>query len=355
MRHTNNSTHCFNYKQNTQALYATYSGRIGKFGYQIGLRGEYWNVKTRSYGWEQEQKGEIPGYTSNSFFKLFPSAFISYEIGDGQEIQMNYTRRLRRPWGGQLNNFQNISDSTNISFGNPNLTPEYSNAYELNYLKNWENHTLSLSGYYRTTDDVIERISYGSGTGRVIYTTFENVTQTQSAGLEIVSKNRLFKAIDLTTTVNLFYYKLNAFEYVINGQPITGKADENFSWNARMTANIMLPWGITMQATGRYDAKRIVAQGYREPSYSLDLGLRKMFNQHWSLSINARDILDSRGRKTITSNDSFYRYSENSHGGRRFGFTLTYSFGNMKAKMPKRKQQEMPSSGYSEMDGMGEM
>ena len=122
-----------------------------------------------------------------------------------------------------------------------------------------------------------------------------------------------------------------------------------------MTANIMLPWGITMQATGRYDAKRIVAQGYREPSYSLDLGLRKMFNQHWSLSINARDILDSRGRKTITSNDSFYRYSENSHGGRRFGFTLTYSFGNMKAKMPKRKQQEMPSSGYSEMDGMGEM
>ena len=344
----------FRYKQNIQALYATYSGRIGKFGYQLGLRSEYWNVKTRSYGWQEEQSEELPGYTSNSFFKLFPSAFISYEIGKGQEIQVNYTRRLRRPWGGQLNNFQNISDSTNISFGNPNLTPEYSNAYELNYLKNWENHTLSLSGYYRTTDDVIERISYGSGVDRVIYTTFENVAQTQSAGLEIVSKNRFFKVVDLTTTVNLFYYKLDAFKYIINGQTITGEADENFSWNARMTANIMLPWGITMQATGRYDAKRIVAQGYREPSYSLELGLRKMFNQHWSISINARDILDSRGRKTITSNNSFYRYSENSHGGRTFGFTLTYSFGNMKAKMPKRKQ-EVPSSGYNEMDGMGEM
>ncbi len=147
----------FRYKQNTHALYATYSGRIGKFGYQIGLRGEYWNVKTRSYGWQEEQSGRIPGYTSKDFFKLFPSAFISYEISEGQEIQVNYTRRLRRPWGGQLNSFQNISDSTNISFGNPNLTPEYSNAYEINYLKNWENHTLSLSGYYRTTEDVIER------------------------------------------------------------------------------------------------------------------------------------------------------------------------------------------------------
>ena len=343
----------FSYKQNIQALYTTYSGRLGKFGYQIGLRGEYWNVQTRSYGYQAEQEGNIPGYTNNHFFQLFPSAFLSYEISDGQEIQVNYTRRLRRPWGGQLNNFENISDSTNISFGNPNLTPEYSNAYEINYLKNWENHTLSLSGYYRTTDDVIERISYNKD--RVIYTTFENVAKTQSAGLEIVGKNRLFKVLDLTTTVNLFYYKLDAFKYIINGHEITGNADENFSWNVRMTANVMLPWGISMQVTGRYDAKRIVAQGYREPSYSLDLGFRKMFNQNWSLSINARDLLDSRGRKTITTNDSFHRYSENSHGGRRFGFTLTYSFGNMKAKMPKRKQQELPSGGYSEMDGMGDM
>ena len=51
----------FRYKQNIQALYATYSGRIGKFGYQVGLRGEYWNVKTQSYGYEQEQSGDIPG------------------------------------------------------------------------------------------------------------------------------------------------------------------------------------------------------------------------------------------------------------------------------------------------------
>lgn len=348
----------FRYKQNTQALYTTYSGRIGKLGYQLGLRGEYWNVKTQSYGWAEKESGNIPGFTSKDFFKLFPSAFLSYEISDGQEIQVNYTRRLRRPWGGQLNNFQNISDSTNISFGNPDLTPEYSNAYELNYLKNWEDHTLSLSGYYRTTEDVIERISYGSDNSRVIYTTFENVARTQSAGLEIVGKNRLFKVLDLTTTVNLFYYKLDAFKYIINGQTITGNADENFSWNARMTANVMLPWGISLQATGRYDAKRIVAQGYREPSYSLDLGLRKMFNQHWSLSVNARDILDSRGRHTVTVNDTFYRYSENSHGGRTFGFTLTYSFGNMKAKRPDRKQmQEMQNGGggYDEMGGMGEM
>ena len=343
----------FRYKQNTHALYATYSGRIGKFGYQLGLRGEYWAVKTRSYGWNEKQSGILPNYKSNDFFKLFPSAFISYEISEGQEIQVNYTRRLRRPWGGQLNDFQNISDSTNISFGNPELTPEYSNAYEVNYIKNWDNHTLSISGYYRTTEDVMERISYSNG--NVIYTTTENVASTQSAGLEIVGKNRIFKFLDLTTTINLFYYKLDDFKYIKHGQTITGKADENFSWNARMTASCMLPWGITMQLTGRYNAKRIVAQGHREPNYALDLGLRKMFNKNWSISVNARDLLDSRGGHSVTKNDLFIRESENSHGGRTFGLTLTYSFGNMKAKMPKRNQQEMPVNGYSDMEGMGEM
>ena len=340
----------FDYKQQTHALYGTYSGRLGKFGYQLGLRGEYWEVSTRSTDWNDKQNGVLQPYSHNNFFKLFPSAFISYEISEGHEIQANYTRRLRRPWGGQLNSFKNISDSKNISYGNPDLTPEYSNAYELNYIKNWNKHTLSVSAYYRTTDDVIERISYNEED--VIYTTHENVAETQSAGVEIIGKNKLFKILDLTTSINLFYYKLDAFKYTIYGHEITGDADENFSWNARMTASIILPWSITMQVTGRYNARRIVAQGFREPDYMLDIGLRKTFNQNWSLSLNARDLLDSRSRHSVTINDNFYRDSKNSHGGRSFGFTLTYNFGNMKAKMPKRKPQEIPNSGYDEYGDM---
>lgn len=102
---------------------------------------------------------------------------------------MNYTRRLRRPWGGQLNSFRNISDASNISFGNPELTPEYSHSFELNYIKTWESgHTLSLSGYYRSTDDVIQRIRFLNTADNVMYTTSENVARQQNSGLEIVGK-----------------------------------------------------------------------------------------------------------------------------------------------------------------------
>lgn len=342
----------FIYNQDTHALYATYSGRIGSFGYQLGLRGEYWRVKTRSVSWAQETSGTLPSYTDKDFFKLFPSLFLTYALPTGDEFQANYTRRLRRPWGRQLNDFKNISDSTNISFGNPNLTPEYSNSFEFNYIKNWDKHTLSVSAYYRTTSDIIERISYN--VDNIIYTTHENVASQQSAGVEIIGKNKLFKILDLTTTVNLFYYKLDAFRYIVpeTNQEVTGAADENFSWNANMTASIILPWSMTLQATGRYNARRIVAQGYRKPNYSIDLGLRKSFDQKWSVSLNARDLLNSRGWHTITEDNFFYRDAVNRHGGRRISLTVTYSFGNMKAKRPTRKQTQNQSSGYEDYGDM---
>lgn len=342
----------FIYNQDTHALYATYSGRIGSFGYQLGLRGEYWRVKTRSVNWEQETSGTLPSYTDKDFFKLFPSLFITYALPTGDELQANYTRRLRRPWGRQLNDFKNISDSTNISFGNPNLTPEYSNSFEFNYIKNWDKHTLSISTYYRTTSDVIERISYN--VGDIIYTTHENVASEQSAGVEIIGKNKLFKILDLTTTVNLFYYKLDAFLYTMpnSDEKITGNADEHFSWNARMTASVILPWSMTLQATARYDARRIVAQGYHKPNYSIDLGLRKSFDQKWSVSLNARDLLNTRGWHTITEDKFFYRDAINRHGGTRISLNVTYSFGNMKAKRPTRKQTQNQSSGYEDYGDM---
>ena len=321
----------FIYNQDIHALYTTYSGRISKLGYQLGLRGEYSKVNTRS---EDYANKSIP--FSTDYFSLFPSAFISYALPDNNEVQLNYTRRISRPWGGQLNSFKNITDSTNISFGNPELNPEYSNAFELNYIKNWENHMLSFSGYYRTTDDVIQSIRYLDG--NVMKTTYDNVAKSQSAGVELVGKDKLFKILDLTTTVNLFYYKLDGFSYLPEGSttPVVGNASENFSWNARMIANVLLPQSISLQVTGGYNARQIVAQGTQKASYSLDAGLRKSFmNKKFSLSINARDILNSRIQHTLTSGTGFIQDSKSWRNGRQVGFTLTYNFGNMRAKNNK--------------------
>ena len=282
-------------------------------------------------------------------FKLFPSVFLSYQLPGDNELQVNYTKRVRRPWGGQLNSFQNITDSTNISFGNPLLKPEYSNAFELNYLKSWENHMLSLSAYYRTTDDIMQRISYMEGD--IMYSTTENVAQSLSSGVEIVGKNRFFGKLDLTTTLNMYYYKLEAFDFEYKGNTLHGDASSDFSWNLRMMAMMGLPKAWSLQVTGMYNAKSVIAQGYREPTYGLDAGLRKQFaGGKWSLSLNGRDLLNSRRFHSVKFVDGeFYQESSSFRGGRRLSATLTYSFGNMRAKKPRK----MDDSGMSPEYGMG--
>ena len=329
----------FYYDQDIHALYATYSGRFGNFGYQAGLRGEYSHTDTRSLAYGQE-KGEVSPY-KDDYFSIFPSVFLTYTLPAQNEIQLNYSRRINRPWGHQLNPFLNITDSTNISFGNPYLTPQYSNSMELNYIKNWEAHTLSVSAYYRNTDDVIQRISYLED--NIMKSTFENVAETQSAGVEIVGKNHLFSILDLTTTVNLYYNKLDGLSYLPAGadQPVTGKSNEDFSWNAKIIANLILPASFSLQLTGNYNSRQLIAQGYRKSNYSLDAGIRKAcLNRKLSLSINGRDLFNSRKWKTETSGTGFRQYASNWRTGCTIGFTLTYSFGNMKAGKSKTQRPD---------------
>ena len=346
----------FMYNQDLHAMYATVTTKFGKLGVMAGLRGEYWRVNTSSYNYEQEHdptKRDKP--FKKDFFQLFPSVFLSYAFDDSQQLQLNYTRRLRRPRGHQLNSFRNTRDASMISFGNPRLTPEYSNSFSLNYLKTWDANSVLVSAYYRPTDDVIQRINYQSTSDNQMYSTYMNVASSLSTGLELVMKNQLFKILNLTTTANAYYYKLNGFKYDIDGQTITGEGDDNFTWNARMQASLMLPYDISVQLTGRYRARQVITQGYRKANFSMNFGVRKTFlDRKLTLALNCRDILNTRKFENFTSSDTFTRHQKNWGSGRTLNMTLTYSFGNMKAKAPKKKVNNSANMG-GEDGGMESM
>ena len=331
----------FIYKQDLHAFYTTLSYKFGALSLMGGLRGEYWRVNTESYTWEQEHDASLREQPfKKDYFQLFPSVFMSWQMTETQQLQLNYTRRLRRPWGGQLNSFRDTRDATTVSFGNPYLTPEFSNSFSLNYLKQWNDHSLLVSAYYRPTTDVIQRISYKNQEDGLFYQTSMNVAKSVSTGLEMTVKNKLWRILDLTTSANAYYYRLNGFSYDIDGQTVTGNSDHNFTWNARMTASLMLPYDISIQTTGRYTARQVITQGYRKANYSIDFGARKnFFNKLFTLSVNCRDLLDSRHFETFTSGPNFTRHQINRRGGRRVSMTLTWNFGNMKQKKRPNKSQ----------------
>ena len=140
----------FLYKENIHAAYGLYGNKVGKFGFQIGLRAEMSDVKT-----ELLQTHEI---NDRKYTDLFPSAHFNFELAKNNAIQLSYSRRVRRPRFWDLNPFFNFSDSRNFFSGNPNLDPEFTNSFEIGNIKYWENASMSASVYYRHTTGKIQRI-----------------------------------------------------------------------------------------------------------------------------------------------------------------------------------------------------
>ncbi len=358
----------FIYDMDVHALYATGTFKFGKFGVMAGLRGEYWKVNTKSYNWEQEHNSMdnslqpstlTPQPFKKDYFQLFPSIFLSYQITPTQQLQLNYTRRLKRPWGGQLNSFKNTRDATVITYGNPELTPEYSNSFSLNYLKQWTQHSLLVSLYYRPTTDVMQRITYRSSADGLMYQTNFNVAKSTSSGLELTMKNKFFRILDLSTSANFYYYKINGFDFDIDGQTVSGNGSNSFTWNARMQASLMLPYDISVQLTGRYRSRQVTAQGYRKSNYNIDLGVRKnFFNKKLTVALNCRDLLNSRRWRNYTVSDDFVRHQENWRNGRSVRLTVTWNFGNnnsKKKRMPQQQQGDQQENDFnSSYEGGGE-
>jgi outer membrane receptor protein involved in Fe transport len=359
----------FIYNMDIHAAYVNYGGKLTKrLGYQFGLRNEYWKVHTESTNFYQEirerQEGEPvlkPVEPRNTHFnKIFPTAFISYQFNDNNELQFNYTRRMHRPWGGQLNSFQNISDSTSISYGNPELTPSYTNAFEINYLRTWEEHTLSVSSYYRPTSDVTQGISYMEDNIR--YSTSVNVAKELNSGIEIVSKNKLWHKIDVTTTLNAYYHKLDGGDFTtqLNGKEyeISVDGSEDFAWNARMQVQAMLPGKISFQCRGNYNAPRKITQGTRESNWSFDASLkRQFFDGKFTVALNGRNLFNSRKWRSTTDymseNGGYHQYSKNWRGNRRIHLQLNYTFGNMRAKKGDRNRDQNGEDPQMEYNGEG--
>jgi len=338
----------FDYSEQIHAGYMTFGSTFNKLTLQAGLRGEYfWRnpVNTTKLSDGTPVKTDFGG---KGEMQWFPSMFLSYSLPDNNELQMNITRRVNRPRGRQINPFRDFSDSTNISYGNLELKPEYTTAFEFNYLKTWDNHSMSSTLYHRFTDDVIQGVSYING--KTMESTFMNVTQSQSTGLELVVKNNLFRILNLTSSLNFYYNMLEASTYTNPYNPsvvTTIPGQENFTWSGRVMGNIILGKNTFGQITADYSAPRLIAQGKQSSSYAIDLGLRQTFlDRNLSVNLMVRDLLDSRRRSSVTWGTGFYQQSESYFHGRMIGVTATYNFGNMK---PKRSEQRRDESGSMDM------
>lgn len=336
-----NLTNDFEYKQNVYAWYGMWSGKLKRFGYKVGLRGELSDIS-----WIQHNTGASDDL--DTYGNLFPSLFLTYNITDADELQFSAIRRITRPRGFRLNPNPNMSDSTTISYGNPDLHPEEAFSGEMNYLHTTpKGHVYTVSAYYKFTDDVIEQYSWTEMADEkvILKSTFANLNRSHSTGLELIAKHK-FKPLTLTTNVNLYYYNLVGGDTQIEVTDSKGtlvrrdlslRKRDGFSWDFKEGIDFRLPKNITGQFTLNYRSPRVAAQGKNNNSFFMNIGLKRQFlDKKLSLAFNVRDILNTNKRNMETWSDSFHQVSKTTRNGRTFNLNASYSFGNNNNKNNKK-------------------
>ncbi|MGH1384402.1 TonB-dependent receptor domain-containing protein [Kordia sp.] len=305
----------FDYNQNVLGVYSTFAYEAEKWGIKGGLRLESTDLKTKLVNTNERN--------SQKYTNLFPSVHTSYKVTEDLSLQAGYSKRIYRPRLWDLNPFFSFRDNFNISTGNPNLNPEFTDSFEITSILKFNQGSLNFGIYHRATKDVIEDIS--TFENNVTTSQPSNVGTNNGTGIELNAKYNLTNWVTLTTDFNY-----NSFARKGQFEDLSFDFNGN-QWSSRLTGKFKLPLDFTLETTGNYRSKYKTVQGEVADNIFMNLGIRKkMMKGRLNINLSVRDVFASRRRQSITNQVDFLRTSD-SQSGRFVTIGISFGFGKGEA------------------------
>jgi outer membrane receptor protein involved in Fe transport len=308
----------FIYKQNIHVLYATYEQDFGKFSFLGGFRAEETFL--------DENQVTTSTTVNSNYFRLYPSLHLTYKLTELHELQLNYSHRIRRPEGDELNPFPEWADPYNLRIGNPYLKPADVHSFEFGYQYKKNNTTFLSTAYYRYTyNGMTDITTYMNDSVKL--TTRENLASSSSAGLELIFSTSFGKVATLNVSTNTFYNTIDASSLgYSNNKSI-------ISWSANMSAGINLSKTTVLQITSNYVGKTLTPQGNQLPTFVMNTGFKQEVLKHKAaLILTISDVFNSLRNITVIDTPGLYEKIIRRRSARIIYVGFTYSFGNQKKK-----------------------
>ncbi|MFT4601090.1 MAG: outer membrane receptor protein involved in Fe transport [Arenicella sp.] len=273
------------YVRDVHAAYAIFAGKKNDFGYQLGLRAEYtFRTITSTSAVE---------FTEINRLDWFPSAHFSYSFDNKSQLLASYSRRIQRPRSWYFEPFITWESPYSVRSGNPNLQPEYINAFELNYMiPIKKTGFFSLEGYARINSGVVNRISTVYEEGILIEQPY-NIGTSSAYGAEASLDMPIVKWWKINSGFNGYYFELDG---ELNDVAYTS---ESFNWGGRITNTFILGkkdagkrdrW--MLQLVSRYKSGSVTAQGRSLGAYTQDISLKKSFwKNRLAFTLQSRNLL----------------------------------------------------------------
>ncbi|MCB0396585.1 MAG: TonB-dependent receptor [Flavobacteriales bacterium] len=266
----------FRVVQQQHALYGTFGFPLKELQVMTGLRIEQSFLRATLFS--------LDSVTLNRYLKVYPTLHLSYEVNDKVEAQVNYSRRVNRADGDELNPFPVYSDPRNFESGNPLLRPEQIHSLEAGVQRKGDKVTLIPTLFYRYTFDAFAEVVVPVKDS-LLMTTYDNISSERAAGLEFLVQGRPIKRWLINFNSSVFYNEIDASNLGY------GNSLSTWTWHVQVSNNIELAKQWMIQWTGRYRAPSLTPQG-RFLGYTVfNAGLKKeMLKGKLSLVITASDV-----------------------------------------------------------------
>lgn len=318
-------TNTFLYDEIIHAAYGILGNKSGKLSYQAGVRAEYTDLNTTL-----RQTGQV---NPRSYANLFPSVHVSYELPRQHALQLSYSRRVRRPQYNDLSPYMTFSDARNFFSGNPDLNPEFTDAFEIGHLKTVSKGSFTSSLYYRHTTGKILRIRRVDANGNS-NTRPENLATEDSYGAEFTGTFTPWPWWKLDGSLNFFRATTNGANL-----DATFRAD-TYSWFARSLSRFTIRKTTDLQLRANYEAPQQTPQGLRRAIATLDLALsRDILKNNGTLTLNVIDVFNSRVFRAVTEGAGFYTESRSQGRLRQVNLTLNYRLRQAKKKVKESLEE----------------
>lgn len=331
-----NLSNDFEFTENVNAAYAVVTQTKAKFDMQGGLRAEY---ASRDFALSKSNENFPYSYTS-----LFPSANVSYRKSDVLNYKASYSRRIRRPGTEELNPFPNFFDPQNALVGNPNLSPEYTDAFELGLTKSGDVYTFQLQPFYRRTNNIIrvDINTEGSLDGRpVTLVSFQNLKTANSWGTDATTQLRFGKKLNGLVGTNVF-------KMVTDGGSESALGSDAIAFSTRLNGNMTITDGLTMSANYFYQAPMKIEKGRFAASQRTFISFRqKVYGEKGAIMLRFVDPFNTIGMHIKTGNETVLQSTKRTFGVRGTFLSFNYNFGQQpRIRQPQPQDAPPPSSGF---------
>lgn len=316
------------------AAYVSYGIKVKKFSGRAGVRYER-TMQDVKYTEKPEQSFDA------DFNDWVPSASLGFKITDMSNIRLGYNMRIWRPSIWFLNPYLNDSNPAHVTQGNASLESEKSHAFNLIYSNFTQKFNINMSLNYSFNNNGIERVTslmndkdipgLTSHTGKeVLYSTYQNIGKSSYLGLSgYVNWNASPKT---RVYLNLWgdYSRLKSPSQNL----------ENSGWSVFAYGGVQqtLPLDIRLSVNLMGSTPYISLQGKGSSYYDYSVSVNRSFLKEKRLTVSAfagNFFKKYMKNKNTLTGDDFWQESTSRYSRQRFGVSVSYRIGELKASVKK--------------------